>query len=85
MSLRALLIQKEIKPILEEYLTSLLFESFVNSERNKTIQGGNIAKNGLRALLIQKEIKLSIISPVSRSMFESFVNSERNKTRNRNS
>ena len=60
-------------------IKTMQFESFVNSERCKTLDRINTSMYGLRALLIQKDVKPGIIR-VSPGRFESFVNSERCKT-----
>ena len=64
-SLRALLIQKDVKlwHIGCPYWNK--FESFVNSERCKTMKHLVYHHNSLRALLIQKDVKLSVSQKIA--------------------
>ena len=57
-----------------------VFESFVNSERCKTMWNAWQCTSGLRALLIQKDVKQCRQVLRFKIPFESFVNSERCKT-----
>ena len=61
------------------------FESFVNSERCKTVPSFPTILRSLRVLLIQKDVKQVFRLMYTTQMFESFVNSERCKTTRRNS
>ena len=58
-SLRALLIRKDVKPYALSNATVVQFESFVNSERCKTIGVMTTQDMSLRALLIRKDVKLN--------------------------
>ena len=57
--LRALLIRKDVKPYALSNATVVQFESFVNSERCKTIGVMTTQDMSLRALLIRKDVKLN--------------------------
>ena len=58
--LRALLIRKDVKPYALSNATVVQFESFVNSERCKTIGVMTTQDMSLRALLIRKDVKLKL-------------------------
>ena len=59
LGLRALLIRKDVKPYALSNATVVQFESFVNSERCKTIGVMTTQDMSLRALLIRKDVKLN--------------------------
>ena len=54
-----MLIRKDVKPYALSNATVVQFESFVNSERCKTIGVMTTQDMSLRALLIRKDVKLN--------------------------
>ena len=67
--LRALLIQKDVKLYTHVNYPPMLFESFVNSERCKTLRIFPTFAHSLRVLLIQKDVKLTtVVQKIEKSL-----------------
>ena len=79
-SLRALLIQKDVKPKFIPGIFPLSFESFVNSERCKTIISRTTTIRMFESFVNSERCKTRGKLPEKMRQFESFVNSERCKT-----
>ena len=79
-SLRALLIQKDVKPGSIKVGFDFCLRALLIQKDVKLACVAPCTPVCLRALLIQKDVKLCSISKYKFSWFESFVNSERCKT-----
>ena len=79
--MRALLIQKSIKPTNGNLKINGKFESFVNSEEYQTGLLIDIPCSPFESFVNSEEYQTKPVLPTVKEMFESFVNSEEYQTK----